>query len=679
MQWPDVLRWLQLICLLGIMGSSSVLLLAGGGGGGGAHAERWRRIVATALPWLAVASLLAMVGLLAAQAASVTGRAEAAWQWPEWQGVLERTRFGAVWQWRQALGGVLLALLWTHRPLAGRIGQRAVDALVLVLAAAVVCAAAWAGHGAAVEPIGLSTGAVAAHMLAAGLWGGGLPVLALALALASRHADVELRSWTARLLRRFSVLATVCVGVLVVSGLLAAYLFSGAPTEWPARVDEWRLGLTTAFERFAAPILSTRFGLLLLGKMALFVLVLGLAARVRWRWMPQLAQDAAVWRRAARSVRFETLLVLAVLLLAARLATAVPAAHDVMWWPLPFRLSIEATWVQPGVSAWVFAGVCLVLVASVLVVARRRAAALVAAAAGSGALIWALSVPAYPDTYRRSSVAYDAVSVARGMALYTQHCVSCHGVAGRGNGPLATTMQPRPPDLSEPHTALHTAGDMFSWLTHGKPASPMPGFSHVMSEEDRWDAINFVRTFSSGYQARLLTPKVAPGQPWLGLPDIDFVDTDDRPGSLKDLRGRAVLLVFYTLPASQQRLSQLAQWHERLRAAGAEMLAIPLSASIGEPQRPLPYRQAVDGTREAVNTYLLFRRTLTNPGTSIAGEDPGHMEFLLDRFGYARARWIPEKGDDGLSGWADERLLLQQVELLQNEPRVRPPPDDHVH
>lgn len=679
MQWPDVLRWLQLVCLLGIVGSSAVLLLAGAGGG--AHAGRWRRVVSAALPWLAGASLLAMVGLLAAQAASITGRAEAAWQWKEWQGVLGRTRFGAVWQWRQALGGVLLALLWARRPLAGRIGPRAVDALVLVLAAAVACAAAWAGHGAAVEPIWLSTGAVAAHMLAAGVWGGALPALALVLALAARHADdVELRAWAAQLLGRFSLLATACVGLLVASGLLAAYLFSGGPTEWPAHVNEWRLGLTTALERFIAPLLSTKFGALLLAKIALFVPVLGLAALVRWRWMPRLAQDAAAWRGAARSVRFETLLVWVVLLLAARLATTVPAAHDVMRWPLPFRLSIDASWVQPGVPMWVLAGGCLLLAAPVLLGARRRAAALAAVVLGAGTLLWALAVPAYPDTYRRSTVAYDAVSVARGMALYTQHCVSCHGVAGRGNGLLAATMQPLPPDLSEPHTALHTAGDMFSWLTHGKPNSPMPGFAHEMGEEDRWDAVNFVRAFASGYQARLLTPKVAPGQPWLGLPDVDFVDADDRPGSLKDLRGRVVLLVFYTLPASQQRLAQLAQWHERLRAAGAELLAIPLSASSGEPPRPLPYRQAEDGAAEAVHAYLLFRRTLTNPGgASLAGEDPGHMEFLLDRFGYARARWIPEKGDDGLSGWADQRLLLQQVELLRNEPRVRPPPDDHVH
>jgi putative copper resistance protein D len=676
MQWPDVLRWLQVASVLCVMGSSAALLL--GGSGGGAHGARWRRIVMAAMPWFAGASLLLMCWLLAAQAVSVTGRTDAAWQWQHWRGVLEQTRFGTVWAWRQALGVALLMVLLGRRPLAARVGKRAIAAIALALAAAIAGAAAWAGHGAAVEPSGLATAAMATHMLAAGLWGGGLPAMALGLALAARHRDGDLRDWIARLLRRFSVLAAACVAVLVLSGLVAAYLFSGAPTEWPARVDEWRLGLFTALERFVAPLLSTHFGVLLLAKIALFAAVLGLAARVRWRWMPRLAQGDESWVAASRSVKAEAALVLVVLLLAAQLATTVPAAHDAMRWPLPFRLSIDASWLLPGVPVWVSAGACLIVAVPIWAAAGRRAAGLVAALAGAGIVMWALAVPAYPDTYRRSTVAYDAVSVARGMGLYGQQCVACHGAAGHGDGPLAATMQPRPPDLAEPHTALHTAGDIFSWLTHGKPNSPMPGFAGVMNEEQRWDVINFLRAFSAGYQARLLTSRVVPGQPWLGLPDIDFVGVDDRPGSLSGLRGRTVLLVFYTLPASQQRLSQLAQWHERLRAAGAELVAVPLPASRGQPRAPLPYRQAADGAEDAAAAYLLFRRTLSNPGRTIAGEAPEHMEFLLDRFGYARARWIPEP-NAAAPGWDDERLLVQQIELLRREPRLRPPPDDHVH
>lgn len=78
--------------------------------------------------------------------------------------------------------------------------------------------------------------------------------------------------------------------------------------------------------------------------------------------------------------------------------------------------------------------------------------------------------------------------------------------------------------------------------------------------------------------------------------------------------------------------------------------------------------------------YLLFRRTLADPGRSVLGEQPPHMEFLIDRFGYARARWLPDSaGSMQVGDWRDMKFLLGQIELLAGEPRLLSPPDDHVH
>jgi len=43
------------------------------------------------------------------------------------------------------------------------------------------------------------------------------------------------------------------------------------------------------------------------------------------------------------------------------------------------------------------------------------------------------------------------------------------------------------------------------------------------------------------------------------------------------------------------------------------------------------------------------------------------MEFLLDRFGYVG------------EGWRDTQFWLDQIERVHREPRILPPPDDHVH
>lgn len=76
-------------------------------------------------------------------------------------------------------------------------------------------------------------------------------------------------------------------------------------------------------------------------------------------------------------------------------------------------------------------------------------------------------------------------------------------------------------------------------------------------------------------------------------------------------------------------------------------------------------------------TYQLLSRTLADRGDADrTGMDWRHAEFLIDRFGYIRARWIPQEAH---AGWTDIDLLLRQVALLQQEPELKPPPDLHLH
>jgi mono/diheme cytochrome c family protein len=76
-------------------------------------------------------------------------------------------------------------------------------------------------------------------------------------------------------------------------------------------------------------------------------------------------------------------------------------------------------------------------------------------------------VDAYPTTYRGPAVPYQALSIANGLHLFQEHCTVCHGVTGRGDGPAAAGLWPRPADLTAKHTADHTTGDLFWWLTYG--------------------------------------------------------------------------------------------------------------------------------------------------------------------------------------------------------------------
>jgi len=45
--------------------------------------------------------------------------------------------------------------------------------------------------------------------------------------------------------------------------------------------------------------------------------------------------------------------------------------------------------------------------------------------------------------------ARDEAAVKSGKALYTQHCVSCHGAGGSGDGPAASALKVHPADLTK--------------------------------------------------------------------------------------------------------------------------------------------------------------------------------------------------------------------------------------
>jgi copper resistance protein D len=308
------------------------------------------------------------------------------------------------------------------------------------------------------------------------------------------------------------------------------------------------------------------------------------------------------------------------------------------------------------------------------------AGAAVLLVAGAQQALPPLAVDAYPTTYRRSTIPYTAGSIAHGEELYRGQCASCHGQGGAGDGPAGAGLTPRPADLTAPHTNDHTAGDMFWWLTHGLKQG-MPAFGATLSEDDRWDLINFLRALSAGEAARRLSYLDEPERPRLIAPDFTFA-TGPARASLKDYRGRQpVLLVLFTLPSSRARLVQLADAFGELRSFNAAIIAVPMNGEekilsrIGASPRIL-FPVTTEGAPDIVATYSLFRRTLAPEGARPDPAMPTHMEFLIDRSGYLRARWIP--GGDR-PGWSDIKTLVAEILALNQERAPAAPPDEHVH
>jgi copper transport protein len=94
-------------------------------------------------------------------------------------------------------------------------------------------------------------------------------------------------------------------------------------------------------------------------------------------------------------------------------------------------------------------------------------------------------------------IAPNQESIAIGRALYEANCLPCHGPAGRGDGPVGLTLNPRPADLSlHVVPGVHSDGQLFEWITYGFEGSVMPAFQGVLTDDQRWHLVNYIRTLA---------------------------------------------------------------------------------------------------------------------------------------------------------------------------------------
>ena len=646
-----VARFLHLAASVVLVGNAGLLVLAGPSDR--PTALRWQATVVRLSRGLVALAVVAGVIALAQQAASLEQRPAAALEPASLARVALETQAGIAWTVRQSVLLLLGAFLAVRTDLSRRVDWRSARAQALLLGAAALGLLGAAGHAAAVEA-GMATAIAVdvAHLLGAGLWAGALPSLALLLAAAWPEYGADARPYAVLATRRFSRMAVIVLGLLAITGALSAVSQVGS----------------------IPGLLGTRYGHFLLFKLLLLAPIVAVGG-VNRRLVPALAGEATrVGRPAMRRLRafvtLEAVLALAVLGVVTMMTATAPARHEQPVWPLSFRLAWDATADTPEARPFVLVGSQLVVLGIVAVLAARllRAARL-PVLAGGGVLVLAglamalppLATDAYPTTYQRPAVPYQVGSIAGGAAAYREHCAACHGAHGAGDGPAGAALSPPPSDLRAHHAALHTAGDLFWWITHGR--RQMPAFAERLDVEQRWDLVNFIRALAAVDAARTLKPAIEPERPRVVAPDFVFAVGPTPPRTLKDYRGRrSVLVVLYTLPASRARLAALAARYDVLVPLGVEIIAVPTDGGpdsikrLGaEPRIFFPV--VTDGAPDIVTTYGRF---MSGP----------HAEFLVDRQGYLRAM-------DALPASTD--TLLANAEALNAERIVAPPPAEHVH
>jgi len=87
-------------------------------------------------------------------------------------------------------------------------------------------------------------------------------------------------------------------------------------------------------------------------------------------------------------------------------------------------------------------------------------------------------------------------SIKRGEGMFIKNCSKCHGLNGNGYGVVAHGFTTFPRQLwIWNNTGPETDGYLFWIITNGR--SDMPPWGLILSENNRWDLINYIKTIKN--------------------------------------------------------------------------------------------------------------------------------------------------------------------------------------
>jgi len=97
---------------------------------------------------------------------------------------------------------------------------------------------------------------------------------------------------------------------------------------------------------------------------------------------------------------------------------------------------------------------------------------------------------------QKNPVPDNSATVNNGKVLYQSYCAPCHGNKGRGDGPAAASLHPKPADHTSGAVQAETDGTLFYKMSEGLSGTAMPPFKAVLHDDQRWAIVRYMRTLS---------------------------------------------------------------------------------------------------------------------------------------------------------------------------------------
>ncbi|MEP6595138.1 MAG: c-type cytochrome [Ginsengibacter sp.] len=114
----------------------------------------------------------------------------------------------------------------------------------------------------------------------------------------------------------------------------------------------------------------------------------------------------------------------------------------------------------------------------------------------------------------------NSLAEQKGKEVYNLYCLSCHGESGFGDGAAGASFERRPANFHDRRVREQSNGSLFWKITNGRVN--MPPFKQVLSEEQRWQLVSYIRRIST-MQPPLRTPTAL--QPDIKVEHVMNVDS----------------------------------------------------------------------------------------------------------------------------------------------------------
>ena len=128
-----------------------------------------------------------------------------------------------------------------------------------------------------------------------------------------------------------------------------------------------------------------------------------------------------------------------------------------------------------------------------LVLVLTLSTVMLSACGGSSKANVVATLAPVPPEYTGKTNPLGADAATAGADVFKTNCEACHGPQGHGDGPAGAALDPKPKNL--PDLAKTVTDDYFFWrINTGKEGTSMVAWKGVLTDEQVWQVVSFIRT-----------------------------------------------------------------------------------------------------------------------------------------------------------------------------------------